>query len=94
MLDLKFFKNRKNKTTAEYEKIFSHQARVRLEVALKNLARTAIRGKVTHICVEVSDEELPLMEEVVSSRSIQDLLVIVRTEIPNQFVVGLREVTF
>lgn len=89
-LDLKVFNKLKNKQDIRYSNHHSHLMKRRLEADLLELAEKTIKGRVTHCCVEVSEQELPLMLEVLSSASIQSRLIFQQQEVPTQFLIGFR----
>ena len=89
-LDLKIFNNLKSKQESRFGGHHVHLMKRRLEADLLELAEKTLKGKVTHCCIEVSEAELPLMLEILSSVSIQSRLQFQQQEIPTQFLIGFR----
>lgn len=89
-LDLKIFNNLKNSNTSRFGGHQAHLMKRRLEADLLELAEKTLKGRVTHCCVEVSEQELPLMLEVLTNPSIQSRLQFQQQEIPTQFLIGFR----
>lgn len=88
--DLKIFNNLSKNTDTGYTTHFTHLAKRRLEAELIEMANKTIKGRVTYMCVEVNPMELPLMLEVLSSSRVQAQLQFQQTEIPTEFLIGLR----
>lgn len=89
-LDLKIFNNLKNSNNSRFWGHQAHLMKRRLEADLLDLAEKTLKGRVTYCCVEVSEQELPLMLEVLSNPSIQSRLQFQQQEIPTQFLIGFR----
>lgn len=92
-LDLKIFNNLKNSGDSRFGGHHSHLMKRRLEADLLELAEKTLKGRVTHCCIEVSDQELPLMLEVLSNPTVQSRLQFQQQEIPTQFLIGFRNLT-
>lgn len=92
-LDLKIFNNLKNNGDSRFGGHHAHLMKRRLESDLLELAEKTLKGRVTHCCIEVSDQELPLMLEVLSNPTIQSRLQFQQQEIPTQFLIGFRNLT-
>lgn len=92
-LDLKIFNNLKNNGDSRFGGHNAHLMKRRLEADLLELAEKTLKGRVTHCCIEVSDQELPLMLEVLSNPTIQSRLQFQQQEIPTQFLIGFRNLT-
>ena len=89
-LDLKIFNNLKNNGDTRYSSHHVHLMKRRLEADLLELAEKVLKGRVTHCCVEVSERDLPLMLELLSSSKIQSRLQFQQLETPTQFLIGFR----
>lgn len=92
-LDLKIFNNLKNSGDSKFGGHHAHLMKRRLEADLLELAEKTLKGRVTHCCIEVSDQELPLMLEVLSNPTVQSRLQFQQQEIPTQFLIGFRNLT-
>lgn len=92
-LDLKIFNNLKNNGDSRFGGHHVHLMKRRLEADLLELAEKTLKGRVTHCCIEVSDQELPLMLEVLSNPTVQSRLQFQQQEIPTQFLIGFRNLT-
>ncbi len=88
--ELKFFKNLKKSREDGFSAHFSNLAKKRLEASLREMAMATIKGRVTHICVEVAPIERSLMIEIASDPNVMNDLIIKPTREPNQFIVALR----
>lgn len=89
---LKVFNNLAKKRKLGYSRYHNHLAKKRLESNVLLMAQQVIGGRVTHFCLEVSREELPLLLEVLSEERLSSVLVFQQLEEPTQFVFGLREI--
>ena len=85
-LDLKIFNNLKNSGDSRFGGHHAHLMKRRLEADLLELAEKTLKGRVTHCCIEVSDQEL-------SNPTVQSRLQFQQQEIPTQFLIGFRNLT-
>lgn len=90
--DLKFFDNWASRNKSNFAEDFSQKSKKRLEAELLYIANEYIKGRVTHMCVEVSNAELPLMLEVIQSERVSAILIVRQTEIPTQFILAFRPI--
>lgn len=85
--NFKFLNNyRKSKGTDSVTYTHSLLLR-RLEVSLEEMAKYLIKGRVTHVCIWVSDENLPLITELMHNKRYLRGLKVRQTKTPNEFIV-------